>query len=154
MRPSGLATLILLTCCLPNVLTAGFKPIDASVQIRQGSPLRIPFSVPKKGVYVIELCYRAADTGHFNVLEEIAGSATVTSDGRVIRKVELPTHWLRSGSGFFGVGLTRFRSDSARSYILALEIRHVPSRLKDAEAVVRVTRSGHWKYAAQRRQVQ
>jgi hypothetical protein len=151
MRIVGVPVVILLASCLPDVPAVGYKCVETSVSIREGFPLKIPFSTPMQGVYDTELRYRTTDTGQdFKRLEEIAGTAIVESDGHVVQKVELPRHWIRSESfsGYYGLVLIRLKSDSAKSYVLTLEITHVPSLLKDTQAVVRVMKVGR-KYAAQ-----
>src|SRR5947207_7074440 len=106
-------------------------PIEIPVTITQGTPVRVPFSVPRSGTYDLMLQYPARvetyenSTLNLKLRRELTGTVTLSCDGRTL-KHKLPTGWGRALPGRVTTVIVRFRAQAQKTYVCSLRIIHVP----------------------------
>jgi hypothetical protein len=118
------------------------SPIDVPFHIANGSAT-VSFSVTAGGEYFIEIRYpKAASDDVGKELHAFAGTAIVTSQGKIIERVEMPTHWLSYYDDSVTTILLRFRARARAAYQVLLQITYLPPNLATAEPTLTIRMVG------------
>jgi hypothetical protein len=141
MRNLGVAMMLVIALSAADCASVS-SPIEIPITVREDAAVTVPFSVTSTGTHDLELQYhvdgdRYFDILHKKLLDNIAGTVTVTCEGKSLQR-ELPTGWIRPWgprAGRAGTVIVRFQAEAQKRYLCTLHVTHVPFGLP-AEALL------------------
>ncbi len=115
------------------------KILEVPIRLEGGSSVNVPFSVAERGDHDIAIQYSphaSDDVG--KDFDEFSGTATLTSDGAVLVRAELPVAHQRSSKNSVGMVLFSSGMEPSKHYALLLQINRVPPNLTSSPAMMKV----------------
>jgi len=117
----------------------GETKITIPLELKEGVPIEIPFSVSKNGSHYIELRYQ--HNGAFDVadaIQEIRGTYILSRDREILVEKSLPSGAMIGGDDAVGTILTDFYADRFARYSLGLHVGHIPTALRGLPSTLRI----------------